>query len=176
MDIHNYHPVTGEYLSTTDADVDPLTPGSFLIPANATTDAPPTQQQGQARVLVNGAWTLVPDHRGETWWSDWQTPVVIDELGTPAPELSLTQPATPPPSIITVTKAGWLRAALARQGKLSAVNAAVAQTTQEKQELWEYATEYRIDDADVVAIAAALNINLRELFDLAETIRVERQG
>jgi len=82
----------------------------------------------------------------------------------------------PTPPAITVVKAGWLRAALARTEKLAEVNAAVAQASEEKQELWEYATEYHIDDVDVVTIAAALDIDLRELFDLADAIRIERQG
>jgi deoxyxylulose-5-phosphate synthase len=124
--------------------------------------------QTTAHVTTNNSVMFVPADAANI---DWQR--VLEWIAEGNTIADYTAP-TPPP--INVVKAGWLRAALARQGKLAAVNAAVAQSTEEKQELWEYATEYRIDDPDVVAIAAALGIDLRTLFDLAETIRIERQG
>jgi hypothetical protein len=96
MDVYNYHPVTGESLSISAADESPLEPGVFLIPANATTVAPPAPQQGQARVFTGSAWAFTPDHRGETWWRAHDEPIVIEDLGTPAGDLTLEQPAPPP--------------------------------------------------------------------------------
>lgn len=92
MNIHNYSALTGEYLSTEQADSDPLEDGKFLIPANATTTTPPSAQQGQARVFANGSWSLVPDHRGEVWYAGFGQPVTISELGTPD-GLTVTEPA-----------------------------------------------------------------------------------
>lgn len=128
-----------------------------------------------AKYNADGSITAGP-LEGQTWsnitpasrfWSEVQR--WVDAGNTTEPYV---KPVDPP---INVVKAGWLRAALARQDKLASVNAAVSQTTQEKQELWEYATEYRIDDPDIIAIAAILSIDLRELFDLADQIRRERQ-
>lgn len=72
--------------------------------------------------------------------------------------------------------AAWLRAALAEAGKLSAVNAAVAQAGPVKQALWEYATTLNDADTDIIAIASALKIDLAALFDRAEAIRDTRQA
>lgn len=60
MLVHNYHPVTAEYLGSTEADESPLEPGVFLIPADATTIAPPQQQAGFIRRFVEGAWGYSP--------------------------------------------------------------------------------------------------------------------
>lgn len=60
MIIHNYHPVTAEYLGPGIADESPLEPGEFLIPAHATTSTPPEEQAGFVRRFVNGAWGYSP--------------------------------------------------------------------------------------------------------------------
>jgi hypothetical protein len=99
MEIYSYCPETGEYLGPSHADESPLEPGVYLIPAYATGKAPPASRQGKARVFVDGEWTFVPDHRGETWWKAYGDPVEIDVIGNPADKgLSKTEPAPPPPS------------------------------------------------------------------------------
>lgn len=60
MLVHNYHPITAEYLGPGEADESPLEPGVFLIPADATTIAPPPQQPGFVRRFINGAWGYSP--------------------------------------------------------------------------------------------------------------------
>lgn len=84
------------------------------------------------------------------------------------------EPQAPAP--IVEIHAAWLRAALAEPGtdKLGAVNAAVASQGPVKLALWEFATTIRIGDANVVAIAGALNIDLRALFDRADEMRRSR--
>jgi len=72
--------------------------------------------------------------------------------------------------------AGWFKAAISQMGKTAAVAAAVASQPEWKQILWNAATHIREDDADVIAIAAALNINLSAVFDKAEEIRASMRG
>lgn len=97
MDIYYYHPETGEFLGQGLADPSPREPGKWLIPANATTVAPPSAQSGFARVLVENLWTNVPDHRGETWWDANGEPVEIKDFGDPVDQgLTNVEPPAPP--------------------------------------------------------------------------------
>ena len=98
MDIYHYHPATGELMGASKADPDPLSEGEWLIPAYATTEAPPEGQAGFARVFLDGEWGQVEDHRGEVVWVDHETSFTIDDLG-PLPEgASEEQPEAPPPT------------------------------------------------------------------------------
>lgn len=81
----------------------------------------------------------------------------------------------PPVILVNEIHMAWFRAALAEAGKLAAVNTAIASLGPVKQELWEYASAIRIDDPDVIAVAAALDIDLRATFDRAAEIKAERQ-
>lgn len=83
------------------------------------------------------------------------------------------EPVVPVPSEIHIA---WLRAALAEDGALDDVNAAVASAGAVKLALWEYATTIRRADPDVVAIAGVLSLDLDALFIRADEIRIERQG
>lgn len=97
MEIYHLHRETGEFLGQGLADPSPREPGKWLIPANATTDAPPAEQAGHARVWASGAWTQVPDYRGETWWDANDQPVEIEDLGDPADQgLTDVEPPAPP--------------------------------------------------------------------------------
>jgi hypothetical protein len=90
--------------------------------------------------------------------------------------LPMADPLPPPSQRPREIHAAWLRAALAEAGKLSAVNAAVAQAGPVKQALWEYATTLNDADTDIIAIASSLKIDLAALFDRAEAIRDTRQA
>jgi len=70
----------------------------------------------------------------------------------------------------------WLKAALAEAGKLDAVNAAVSKSGPVSSALWEYATTIRADDRDVVAIAAALRLDLTAMFRRAHALSKERRA
>lgn len=82
MEIYHYHPLTGEYVGSSPANPDPLEPGRFVIPAHATDVAPAAVSAGETAVWGDGAWRVVPDHRGQTVYRKVDgTPVSIDWLG-----------------------------------------------------------------------------------------------
>jgi hypothetical protein len=100
MQVYNYHPITGEYVGKGVADPSPAEPGEFLLPAFSTSIEPPVPGSNQAAVYQSGAWALVPDYRGSTWWKQDGTQYIIDELGT-APEATDTD-HDPRPSVYHV--------------------------------------------------------------------------
>lgn len=77
---YSYDESTGEFRAEVTLHESPLEPGVFLLPAFATLLAPPVAGAQQAAVWRNGAWMLVPDHRGETYWAGRGQPVRITEL------------------------------------------------------------------------------------------------
>jgi len=69
--IYNYHPDTLEFISVGEADVSPLEPGVFLIPAHAT-EVPPKDAGVFEAVVFDptiSEWALVPDYRGAALFS-----------------------------------------------------------------------------------------------------------
>lgn len=65
--IYNAHARTGEFTGVGFADPDPLTAGSWLLPANAYPDAPPVALAGTVAVRGAEGWELRPDHRGAVY-------------------------------------------------------------------------------------------------------------
>ncbi|WP_313818717.1 tail fiber assembly protein [Cupriavidus sp.] len=75
MEIFNYHPQTGQFLTPGIADENPLEPEAPIVPGYATPAPPPTAGERQVAVYRTadgnapqnwgeGNWTLVPDYRG----------------------------------------------------------------------------------------------------------------
>ena len=58
--IYHYHPVTGQYLGSGQADPSPLEPGVWLYPAHCTLTAPPDEQAGHVRAWNGSQWLQVP--------------------------------------------------------------------------------------------------------------------
>lgn len=58
MEIHHYHQETGAYVGSGTADSDPMEPGRWLIPANATTEAPLIPAAHQFAAWNGSAWEL----------------------------------------------------------------------------------------------------------------------
>lgn len=58
MNIYHYHPVSGVFLGIALADPDPLVEGNWLIPAYATTVAPPEFGMEEEAVWVGDKWEL----------------------------------------------------------------------------------------------------------------------
>jgi len=88
MKIHNYHKLTGEYLSTVDARPDPLEMGQFLTPANATDVDLPTSQANKAPVFNGTGWDMVDDYRGEKYYDKTTGNIIKFELGN-SPDASM---------------------------------------------------------------------------------------
>lgn len=60
MNIYNYHPIDMVFLGISQADPDPLQEGNWLIPAYATTVAPPQFGINEHPVWTGSAWVLQP--------------------------------------------------------------------------------------------------------------------
>lgn len=60
MLVYSYNATTGEFTGSSEADESPLEPGVFLLPANSTEIAPPSDQAGFIRRFSAGAWGYVP--------------------------------------------------------------------------------------------------------------------
>jgi hypothetical protein len=58
MKIYHYDQSTGEYLGSSDTDIDPVSQQP-MIPAWATATAPPTLSVNQRALWINGAWSTV---------------------------------------------------------------------------------------------------------------------
>lgn len=83
MKIYHYDNL-GVFVNSSDARVSPLEPGTYLIPARATTIPPMIPVAGKARVFTAGAWTRVTDARGRYYNQDRQE-VYITDLGVELP-------------------------------------------------------------------------------------------
>jgi len=69
MDIYNYSVETKEFISRGPADANPLEPGKFLIPGNATDIQPPACAANEVAVFDGGSWVIKPDFRGQDFYS-----------------------------------------------------------------------------------------------------------
>lgn len=82
--VYQASPITGEYVSQSYADPDPLMPGNWLIPGNAFTEAPPKVEKGFAAVHVPGCkevWSLLRDMRGTVYQTETGLPVQWEKFG-----------------------------------------------------------------------------------------------
>ena len=98
MKIYIYDPVTGEYIGSATAEKSPLEPGAWLLPAHATTIAPPAPTAQTCAVFdcAGSTWTLTPDHRGQAAWNILTGRAeTIVEMGITLTDLGLTD--VPPP-------------------------------------------------------------------------------
>ena len=82
---------------------------------------------------------------------------------------SFTPIPPPPPPIPQQATPLQMRCALRQLGLLDQVNAYVATQTPNMQDSWQYARTIPISNPMVVAVAAALNVDLPSLFKLANT-------
>jgi hypothetical protein len=91
MKIYNYDK-NGEHVSTTKARKNPRKPDSYMIPANATTTAPPEVDEGQVAVFDGGQWLVKTDNRGQKYYTADGVEHTLSEIGEELPEnYSLTE-------------------------------------------------------------------------------------
>lgn len=122
MEIYHYDPRTGEFTGNGNADPDPLMEGGWLIPAHATSDAPPPPGAGQVAAYRDGAWVLEPDHRGEIRY-DTSTGRPV-EITAPGPVPATLTAIAPPRVTAAWDGEGWVPdLAALKAAKLAEVNA-----------------------------------------------------
>lgn len=119
--VYNYDPITRIFTGASEADASPLEPGVYLIPAHATTVAPPGWIKaagapaphdayaqllaGQLERYTDAGWETIDDVRG-TWYGADGRAVQIDDLGADVSALT----RTPPPDAACVLVGGqWQR-------------------------------------------------------------------
>lgn len=105
MTAYKFSSITGEYVGTVECQENPLSPGSFLQPANTTCVAPPESSAPYIPVWDGNSWSLVEDYRqrlddrgrktgGTPYWlpedSYTNEPRYMTELG-PLPDDALLQ-------------------------------------------------------------------------------------
>lgn len=90
-----YHAVTGELLETAVADPDPLDPTNWLIPANATVDAPPQAPEGSVACRIGTGWEVVLDNRGLIYSMGSGQALQFNQLGDVPEGFTRTAPPGP---------------------------------------------------------------------------------
>lgn len=58
LPIYNYDKITKQFIGMSFADNNPLVPGTYLIPANATVDQPPITDNKHIAVYTNNTWVI----------------------------------------------------------------------------------------------------------------------
>lgn len=97
MLIYNYHPDSGEFMGTSEADPNPVETGEFIIPAHATTIEPPGDPSaGHAMAWDGSDWVEIEDHRGEVWWNDAGEPMTVNMIGRPVDHGLVSEPPPQP--------------------------------------------------------------------------------
>jgi hypothetical protein len=81
MLIHHYNEASGAYLGTSEAIESPLEPGVWLVPAQATTTAPPASVNPFSQAWNGEGWQLAPEPE-----SDAPSEVVTQPQPEPLPE------------------------------------------------------------------------------------------
>ena len=147
MDIYHFDKSTGEYRGASQANLSPadLARGVEipLIPAGATTQAPPATEAGEVAVRTGSAWEIQPDHRGETWYEKATgQPVEIKDIGEPSAELTSLEPGEyqvwEGEGWTTDTDAWWAAIRAERNAKLAVCD-------------WTQIPDSPLDPADVAA-------------------------
>ena len=67
MKVYNYDPFTRYYMGSEDADENPMRPGDYILPANATFVQPPKFSRGFIPKWNNTSWELIDLTQFITW-------------------------------------------------------------------------------------------------------------
>lgn len=89
MKVYSFDSITKEFLGSIElgkGDINPLKKGEFLIPANAVKKWPTVSAGENQAVVFNGSgWSLTPDFRGVSGWTQTGEEIEISELGQALP-------------------------------------------------------------------------------------------
>ena len=114
---------TGDY----QAQSSPLEPDVFIEPVNSTALPLPALAENQTAQFISGAWVVVPDFRGATWYDQATgAPVDIIAAGQPAANLAVTAPPPPTPPAPTLAQTQIVQIQLIKNATESALQAIVA--------------------------------------------------
>jgi hypothetical protein len=136
----------GIYIGSVELDVSdksPLEPDVYLFPAGVVEDAPPAPNAGEFVKRENGVWVI------------FRVPVESQHV-----------PLVPPPPPIAPISPRQIRQALTRAGLRTAVETAVAAGDQDLKDWYEFSTAFERNNAQVVAMGAALNVSESDLDQL----------
>lgn len=102
----------GVYIGPAVAFESPLEPNVFHVPASCIQVEPPATTAGEIAIWSDGAWSLAPDHRGETWYLEGDK-VVIDFVGDPSEQGYSALPPAPSLDDLRAAKISSITAASA---------------------------------------------------------------
>ncbi|MFG1487654.1 hypothetical protein ABMA58_00220 [Oceanospirillum sp. HFRX-1_2] len=89
LTVYSYHMETLEYTGPVEADPDPMAPGEYLVPAQATRVEPPATGEHQVAVFVGDDWEIRDDYRGTEYWLADRSQHQIKIIGEVPPEDAL---------------------------------------------------------------------------------------
>jgi hypothetical protein len=153
MLVYHYDAATGEYLDATTAQESPLETGVFLLPAYATTIAPPDATTGCARIWDGSAWGQAEDHRGEQGYVDGVA-ATVTELGALPDGWSVNAPEPTEAQATAAKQAEIATGAEAALASLKAEYCATEITTWDQQ--YAEATAFTADAAASVPLLSAI--------------------
>lgn len=109
MIIHNYHPITKQYLGASFADQSPLEVDVYHIPANATHISPPplTANTNALFDIETNSWSIVPDYTQTPFYNKRDGSIAPIALGE-EPDLELVTPDARPDSFHIWSSSGWI--------------------------------------------------------------------
>ena len=86
--LYLYDEITKEYIDAVQQSESPEEEGVFFHIANSTDMEPPKRTLNRVAVFVDGYWVSTPDYRGQVWYDENDTPIIITERGTQRPGLT----------------------------------------------------------------------------------------
>lgn len=152
MKIYNYSNRTLEYVGEEEVTLDPIG-GKPLIPAYATTIAPPVTGVNQAAVFIDNAWQISLDKRGTRYWVSNDAGYEIKLLGEDVPaEATLIAP----PSSDHVLENGLWRVKTAQE--IDDEKEAIAQLLNDLKPVINSVLEIVYENPDLVAAFANIGV------------------
>ena len=156
--LYHFDALTGELSGTTPARANPKQEGAWLLPAFATFTAPPEVAEHEAAVYAEGAWTIVPDWRGYTYWLADRSKHKITELGEAPPPEALEECPPPPLEDVRLAALRFIdtKAEAARLQFITAGEGQAWTYMRKEQEAEAYQADPSPDPADYPLLSACI--------------------